>query len=224
MSESSALDPMVLAEAKAHRVRIFMITLVACAACMFVASSMNWYHVRFVNVSFGAARIENAPEFSINAGKMAAISRESVSSPLVANPKVGQLANLPMFVVAPLIGITISLLGMWIRSAALSIVGLFGVTYGWFQLSISRWWFEQAPGRDGWEITRASGQTLFWFALMSAAASIVLGSIQSVIAYRAMRRARIAAGEVVEETAFDLLVKLATRASSPTSAAARTKD
>lgn len=214
MSASAGTDLIALAEAKARRLRVFMILLAACAACIMFASKSPWYHVEYIADSVGGISIEQRPSFRIDAGQMAEISRQqhSPQSLTIVNPQVAQTFGFPTFIVAPIIGAIVALIGFWLRSAAFSALGLIGHLYGWVLLVRARWWFESAPGRDGWEITRGAGQGYFWLALLVGATTIIAGAFQSLATYRAMRRARVADGEDVEETAFDMLIRLITRA------------
>lgn len=206
-------DLIALAEAKARRLRLFMIVLTACAVCITISAKSAWYHVEYVADSVGGVQIEQRPSFAIDAGQMAEISRQqhSPQSLTIANPQVAQVLGYPTFIVAPLIGAVVAIIGFWLRSAAFSALGLIGHLYGWILVVRARWWFESAPGRDGWEISRGPGQGFFWLAISIGAVSIIGGALQSLATYRAMRRARVAGGEVVEETAFDMFIRLITR-------------
>lgn len=216
MSARAATVLVDLAEAKARRLRLFMWVLAFAGACMVFAANNSWYRFEYTLDTVATEQISTRPTFELDAGAMAAVSAQAatVPSPAAQNPDVGSTIGLPTFVLAPLVGTTVALLGLWLRSAAMSMLGMLGYLYGWFQLSQARWWFEQAPGRDGWRIERGSGQSLFMTALAVSIGTLCAAALQAVFAYRAARKARIAAGEDVEDTAFEMLVKLITRTSS----------
>lgn len=214
MTSSVAVNPFDSANAKARRLRSIMTTLVFLAAGLVCTASMSWYRFEYTSSHFAGKMLEAKPVLDIDPGKMAAIARElpNVGPISVSNPQVAQLVHVPLFVIAPLVGILITLLGLWLRSAALSALGLMGHFWGWVQLSRARWWFENAPGRENWDVTNSPAQGLFWFCLLLSMFATVAGSIQAFVAYRAFRAAKVANGESVEESATDMFVRLITRA------------
>ena len=224
MTATAAMDLVARAEAKARRLRLFMFVLAATAIVMLFASRSTWYHVEYVNDTFDGVSLETRPAFDVDAGKMAEISRQLTAEPsmFASNPQVSQVANLPLFILTPLIGTAVALFGLWLRSAALTLLAMLGYGYGWMQVSQVRWWFENAPGRDGWLLQRGVGQGAYFLALTVSAATVITASVQAVIAYRAERTARAAAGEVVEDSAFEMLIKIITRTSTKTTSTSST--
>jgi hypothetical protein len=202
--------------AKNRRLRNIMYTLIALAAVLICTASMSWYRFEYTSNQFDGTPLEYRPVIDVDPGKMAEISRDLPSlAPLsVSNPQVSQVLDLPMFVIAPLLGVFITLLGLWLRSAALSLLGLLGHFWGWMHLSRSRWWFENAPGRENWTVSTSLAQSLFWFSLMAAALVTVIGALQAFHAYRAFRAAKLANGETVEESATEMFIRLITRAAT----------
>lgn len=221
MTTSPEVSLVALAEAKAQRLRLFFAILAACAVMMCVGSFSSWYKFEYSSDLFAGQEISSRPVVVLDAKDMATVAKTSTNGAVSAapNPQISQMLSLPVFVVAPLLGVAVSLFGIWLRSAAFTAFGLVGHFFGWIQLSKARWWFEQAPGRDNWTVSRGFGQQMFWFALSFAALSTVVASIQAVFAYRAARAARVQAGEPVEESAFDLVIRLITRSSSLKSSA-----
>jgi len=214
MTTPVTVDPFDSAAAKARRLRMFTYLLVALAVGLVVTSSMSWYRFEYTSSHFAGQLLETRPVIDVDPGKMAEISREiSDLGPFgVQNPQVSQLINYPVFVLAPLIGIAITLAGLWLRSAALSALGLLGHFWGWVHLGRSKWWFESAPGRENWSVNTSAAQGLFWFCLLLAVFATIAGSIQAFLAYRAFRSAKAASGQTVEESASEMFVRLITRA------------
>lgn len=211
---ATAVDLEFVAERKAQRLRLFIIALAVCAFGLWLSTNASWYRFEYLADSIGDQTVSVKPVLEIDAGRMASIAREyPTTAPLsVNNPQVAQIFGRPIFVIAPLIAVVVSIIGLWLRSAAVSALGLFGYLWGWVQASKARWWFEQAPGRENWTIDRGFGQSLYWFSVLAAVFLTVAGSVQALAAYRAHRKMLIANNQNVEETATDLFIRLITRA------------
>jgi hypothetical protein len=208
MTEYSELAK--LADAKSNRLRLFMFIVSGAAFALFWSCQMIWYTVEYRYDSFGGVPLDSRPALSLDAGAVAAVGRNPAAS-LTVNPTVDQVLNVPTFAIAALVGCAVALVGFFFRSAAISLLSAVGFALSWFKLTSARWWFEQAPGRDGWVIERGPGQALFWLALMVSVCAALGGAYQSMVAYRADRRARASGGHEVEETAVDLLIRLVAR-------------
>lgn len=211
---ATAMDLEFVAERKAQRLRLFIIALAVCGIGLWLSANASWYRFEYLTDTLGENAVPVRPVLEVDAGRMASIAREyPASAPLsVSNPQVSQVLGRPIFVVAPLIAVVASMFGLWLRSAAVTALGLFGHLWGWVQASKARWWFEQAPGRESWSIDRGFGQSLYWFSVLAAVLLTVAGSLQALAAYRAYRKMLIANNQNVEETATDLFIRLITRA------------
>lgn len=204
-----------LAASKVRRLNMFMMVLMA-LIMMFVASAfLPWYQFEYVSDWFGGASLGVKPNINVGLATMVEASR---TVPTVQgssqNPQVSEVLRLPIVLLAPLMGAAVSLFGLWVRSAALTALGLIGHLFGWVHLSRLRWWFEQAPGRENWEVSRSFGHGLFWFAMASTVAITVVGSIQALVVYKADRKVRLAQGESVEESTTELFVRIISRATA----------
>lgn len=205
-------------DAKVRRLRIFMLTVAVAAVGLMLASTKPWYTAQYTLDTYAGVPVEVRPSVQIDAWEMVAISRSVVQQApsAVSNPQVSSIAGLPVFIAAPLVAALVALVGLWLRSAAITLLSMIGYGYGWFHVARVRWWFEQAPGRDGWVIERGVGHNVFLVCITVSCASIVAAAIHAARVYRMERTARIAAGEVVEETAIEMFSKLITRSTTPT--------
>lgn len=204
-----------LADAKVRRLRLFMMVLAALAVMLVTSALLPWYRFEYVSEWFGGASLEVKPSINVGLGTMVEASR-TVSSVQggIQNPQVAEVMRLPIVLLAPLVGAAVSMFGLWVRSAALTALGLLGHLFGWVHLSRLRWWFEQAPGRENWEVSRSLGHGLFWFAMSAAVLVTVVGAVQALVVYRADRKVRLAKGEAVEESATELFVRIISRAAA----------
>jgi hypothetical protein len=198
------------ADAKHRRLRIFMVLLAVAAALFVFACQMPWYHLYYEPSTYGGMQLAVRPSFTLDAGQMTLVARSEPASYTVS-PTVDQVMQFPIFAIAAVVGALVALAGTYFRSAAITLFGALPLGYGWLKLSAARYWFEAAPGRDGWVIERGVGQAVFWAALMLAAMSVAAGAYQSTVAYRADRRARAAGGQAVEDTAMDMFVRILAR-------------
>lgn len=207
-----ALDALVSAtDAKTRRLRMFMMILAALSVALVVSTMLPWYRFEYTSEWFAGKAVSTKPVIDVGIGTMLDAARSTESAVGVQNPQVSSWLNLPIVVLAPLLGVLVSFLGLWVRSAAITALGLLGHLFGWVHLTKVRWWFEQAPGRENWDVSRSLGQSLFWFALAFAVCATLMASAQAAIAYRSSRKLRIAKGEQVEESATELLVRLISR-------------
>lgn len=198
------------AAAKQRRLRLFGFILCVTTTAFVVSAKMPWYEISYEQSSFNGVTLTVRPVFTLDAGQMAEVARSQPASYTV-NPTVDQVMGLPVFAIAAVAGALIGLIGLFFRSTALTLLGAGPLLFAWIKLAQARYWFESAPGRDGWAIERASGQALFWLALMVSAAAIAAGAYQASVAYRADRQARAAGGQQVEDTAFDMFVRVIAR-------------
>jgi hypothetical protein len=214
----------ILAAAKVRRLRLCMTVLAALAVMLVASASLPWYRFEYVSEWFSGASLEVKPGINVWLGTMVEASR--TASPVqggIQNPQVAEVMRLPIVLLAPLAGAAVSMFGLWVRSAALTALGLLGHLFGWVHLSRLQWWFEQAPGRENWEVSRSLGHGLFWFAMSAAVLVTVVGAIQALVVYRADRMIRLAKGEAVEESATELFVRIISRATAQKTGSASLK-
>jgi len=209
----SAVDALAArADKMERRLKMYRVLFAAAAVSFVISRVLPWYRFEYVSEWFGGGSLKVKPVVDVDVSTMLGLS--GTTSTMVSNPQVSNFIGFPIFLIAPLVGLLVSTFGVWVRSAALTALGLLGHLFGWMHLSRVRWWFENSPGRDGWEVSRSQGQKLFFFALVLVIFATLAASIQALATYKASRKVRLAKGEAVEESASEMFVRIVLRSAS----------
>jgi len=209
----SAVDALVArADNMERRLKMYKVLFAAAAVSFVISRALPWYRFEYVSEWFGGGSLKVKPVVDVDVPTMLGLS--GTTSAMASNPQVASFIGFPIFLIAPLLGLSVSTFGVWVRSAALTALGLLGHLFGWLHLSRVRWWFENSPGREGWEVSRSHGQKLFFFALVLVIFATLAASLQALAAYKASRKLRLAKGEAVEESASEMFVRIVLRSAS----------